>query len=195
MAQTGTYGFRVEKGRGGRIQIDGLKETQRALKEMSHDLRYEMKETHLKAAQVVVEGAVRFVPFKTGRLAASIRAAATMTSGKVRAGSAAVPYAGPIHFGWPARRIKPQPFIYDAMDVRRKEVYDLYAARIYGLIDKHGLDGSKIPSSQTRDPGASIKVTPAQVNTEAVSYLRDKLGNITGGVFMSDSGELKTVRF
>lgn len=192
---SGTYGFRMEKGRVGKIEIDGLKETQRALREMNHELRFEMKETHLKAAQVVVDGAIRFVPFKTGALAKSIRAAATMTSGKVRAGSAAVPYAGPIHFGWPAHRIKPQPFIYDAMDIRRKEVYDLYAARIYGLIDKHDLDGTKIPASKTRDPGASINVTPTKMSTEAVSYLRDKAGNITGGVFMSETGELKTVRF
>lgn len=190
----GTFGYRVE-GRGGRIQIDGLKETQKALREMNDDLKYKMKETHRKAAEIVVNGAVRFVPVRTGKLAASIRAAATMTSGKVRAGSAAVPYAGPIHFGWPARRIKPQPFIYDAMDVRRKEVYDLYAARIYGLIDTYGLDGTKIPSSRTRDPGGSIKVAPTSMQTEAVSYLRDKAGNITGGVFMSESGALQTVRF
>ena len=153
-----------------------------------------MKETHLKAAEVVVNGAVRYVPVRTGKLAASIRAAATMTSGKVRAGSAAVPYAGPIHFGWPARRIKPQPFIYDAMDVRRKEVYELYAARIYGLIDQYGLDGTKIPASKLRDKGAAITVSP-NGSSEIVSTLRDKAGNITGGVFMDASGNLKTVRF
>jgi hypothetical protein len=192
---SGTYGFRMEKGRGGKIEIDGLKETQRALREMDNELRFEMKATHLKAAQVVVDGAIRFVPFKTGALAKSIRAAATMTSGKVRVGSASVPYAGPIHFGWPARRIKPQPFIYDAIDVRRQEVYDIYVARINGLIDTYGLDGTKIPASKTRDPGASVKTAPAEKSFEAVSYLRDKAGNITGGVYMSESGELKTVRF
>ena len=146
MANSGTYGYRVEKGVGGRIQIDGLKETQQALRELSSDLKTELKATHKQAAEVIVEGAKRYVPMRTGKLAASIRAAATMTSGKVRAGSAAVPYAGPVHFGWPARRIKPQPFIYDAMDVRRQEVYNLYAQRIFGLIDKHGLDQSKIPA-------------------------------------------------
>lgn len=191
---SGTYGFRVEGGRGGRIEIDGLKETQKALKDMNHDLRFEMKETHKKAAEVIVEGAKRYVPVNTGRLAASIRAAATMTSGKVRAGSAAVPYAGPVHFGWPARRIKPQPFIYDALDVRRQEVYRLYSERIFGLIDKHGLDGTKIPASQLRDKGASIRVAPNSSN-ELVSTLRNAAGDITGGVYMDPSGNLKTVRF
>lgn len=155
--QTGVYGYRVAKGQGSRIQIEGLKETQRALREMSDDLRDEMKPTHKAAAEVIVEGSKRYVPVRSGRLASSIRAVATRTSGRVRAGSAAVPYAGPIHFGWPARRIKPQPFIYDAMDARRQEVYDLYAQRIYGLIDKYNLDERKIPASQKRDPGTNIK--------------------------------------
>ena len=154
---SGTYGYRVTGGQGSRIQIEGLKETQKALRDMSDDLKDEMKPTHKAAAEVIVEGSKRYVPVRSGRLAASIRAVATRTSGRVRAGSAAVPYAGPIHFGWPARRIKPQPFIYDAMDARRQEVYDLYAQRIFGLIDKHGLDGTKIPASRLADPGRNIK--------------------------------------
>jgi len=32
----------------------------------------------------------------------------------VQAGRASVPYAGPIHWGWPARNIEPQPFLTDA---------------------------------------------------------------------------------
>jgi HK97 gp10 family phage protein len=186
----GKYGYRVEEGRGGKIQIDGLKETQKALREMSDDLKYKMKETHREAAEVVVEGSKRYVPFRTGKLAASIRAAATMTSGKVRVGSASVPYAGPIHFGWPARSIKPQPFIYDAMDVRRQEVLEIYSARITGLIDEYNLDQRKIPASRTRDPGATIGGS-----WEIASTLRDAAGNVTGGVYMDKSGNTKTVRF
>jgi hypothetical protein len=154
---SGTFGYRVSKGTGSKIQIEGLRETQRALRELSDDLKDDLKPAHKEAAEVIVDGAKRYVPVRTGRLAASIRALATRTSGRVRAGSASVPYAGPIHFGWPERRIKPQPFIYDAMDERRQEVLAVYAERIYGLIDRHGLDQSKIPSSAKRDPGANIK--------------------------------------
>lgn len=187
----GTYGFRVE-GRGG-VQIEGLRETQKALRDLSDELRFEMKETHRKAAEVVVEGAKRYVPFRTGKLAASIRAAATMTSGKVRVGSAAVPYAGPIHFGWPKRRITPQPFIYDALDERRDEVLELYQLRINGAIVKHGLDGTKIPGNRLRDPGANIRTSTG--GREAASYLRDAAGNITGGVYENESGGFDVVRF
>jgi hypothetical protein len=96
-----------------------------------------MKATHKKAAEIVIQGAKRFVPVVSGKLAASIRDGSTQRMGRVRVGSASVPYAGPIHFGWPARQIKPQPFIYDALDGRRNEVAAVYVKRIDELTVKY----------------------------------------------------------
>ena len=48
---------------------------------------------------------------KTGRLAGSLRVGATKRAGVIRAGRKAVPYAGPVNYGWPARRIKPCLFV------------------------------------------------------------------------------------
>ena len=136
---SGSFGYRIDSDRQGKVQIDGLRETQKALKALGESTKKELKSTHLEAAQIVVNGALRIAPVRTGALAASMRAAATMASGKVRIGNAAVPYAGAIHFGWPARRIKPQPFIYDALDGRRNAVAQLYAARIDVLVRKYDL--------------------------------------------------------
>lgn len=138
MASAGTYGFRLE-GREGKEEIEGLREVQKALNKFSDATRKEMQSTHLQAAEIVVGASKRFVPIKTGALAQSIRAAAVMSGGRVKVGSASVPYAGPIHFGWPARRIKPQAFIYDALDTRRGEVSRLYEKRIAVLMFKYGL--------------------------------------------------------
>lgn len=135
MAGAGLYGFRLE-GRGAQ-QIEGLKEVNAALRSMSKDTRDDMKATHKKAAAIVIAGAKRFVPVRTGRLAESIRDGSTQRMGRVRVGSASVPYAGPIHFGWPARSIKPQPFIYDALDGRRDEVVKVYVQRIDSLTVKY----------------------------------------------------------
>ena len=135
MAGAGLYGYRLE-GRGAQ-QIEGLKEVNAALRSMSKDTRDDMKATHKKAAAIVIAGAKRFVPVRTGRLAASIRDGSTQRMGRVRVGSASVPYAGPIHFGWPARSIKPQPFIYDALDGRRDEVVKVYVQRIDSLTVKY----------------------------------------------------------
>jgi hypothetical protein len=73
-----------------------------------------------------------------------------MTSGKVRLGNSKVPYAGAIQFGWPARRIKPQPFIYQALDPKRAEIAKLYAIRIDQLVTKYDLAGNSPTRDMTR---------------------------------------------
>jgi HK97 gp10 family phage protein len=144
MGGTGTFGYRLGKDQAGAQQIDGLKELQRDLKKLGDDAKNDMKPAHMKAAELVVMGAKRYVPYRTGRLLESLRPFARQKAGVVRAGSASVPYAGPIHFGWPARRIKPQPFIYDALDQRRAEVVNIYAERMGELINKYELGPSGI---------------------------------------------------
>ena len=136
MARTGQYGFRLD-GNQTKQGIEGLAEINKALRSMSKDTRDSMKATHKKAAEIVIQGAKRFVPVVSGKLAASIRDGSTQRMGRVRVGSASVPYAGPIHFGWPARQIKPQPFIYDALDGRRNEVAAVYVKRIDELTVKY----------------------------------------------------------
>lgn len=142
---SGTFGYRISRTdtRAGAAQIEGLREVQKALRDLSDDLKNEMKPTHLEAAKVVAEAAKPLAPVRTGRLAASIRAAAVRTGGRVRIGAGSVPYAGPIHFGWPAHRIKPQPFVYDALDPRRDDVAAIYVERLNDLIVKHGIASDK----------------------------------------------------
>lgn len=142
---SGLTGFRIDSRdtRMGAAQIEGLREVQKALRDVGNNLLNEMKPTHLKAAEIVVEGAKRIAPVRTGRMAASIRAAAVRTGGRVRVGSSGVPYAGPIHFGWPARRITPQPFVYEALDPRRDEVAAIYAERLNDIIVKYGIASDK----------------------------------------------------
>ena len=136
MAGTGVYGFRVTSGQGKQV-IEGLTEVNKALRNMSKETRDSMKATHKRAAEIVIQGARRYVPVVSGKLAASMRDSSTQRMGRVRVGSASVPYAGPIHFGWPARHIKPQPFIYDALDDRRSEVAAAYVKRIDELTVKY----------------------------------------------------------
>ena len=43
--------------------------------------------------------------------AGSLRVGATKRAGVIRAGRKAVPYAGPINYGWPKRHIRPRLFV------------------------------------------------------------------------------------
>jgi len=138
----GTYGFRVAAGSGSKQQIEGLRELQRDLRRMGDDTKTAMKPTHLEAAEIVASEGRRRAPVRTGRLRSSVKASAVMSGGRVRigyGGGAPSLYAGPIHFGWPARRIRPQPFIYDALDPKRPDVLELYERRIDELSKKYDL--------------------------------------------------------
>jgi hypothetical protein len=119
------------------IQVEGSKELARALKKAGEDdLLVELKEAHRQGAEVVAGVARPLVPYRDGTLSGSLRTGATARSGRVSIGKKAVPYAGPIHFGWPARNIEPQPFLYDAIDARRDEVREDFERRMVAIAEK-----------------------------------------------------------
>lgn len=138
MAGTGLFGYRLGNGNGP-VRVDGLLEVQRQLSKLGKDAKNEMKPAHLASAELVVMNARPMAPVLTGALQNSLRAFARQRSGIVRAGNTSVPYAGPIVFGWPARAIKANPFIYQAADARRGEIVALYEKRMEELIAKHWL--------------------------------------------------------
>lgn len=75
-----------------------------------------MKSAHKSAAGIVASRAASWAPSVTGRLAGTIRSSGTKTAAIVRAGNnrkskSGVPYANPIHWGWRARNIRPNPFL------------------------------------------------------------------------------------
>ena len=146
----GTFGYRLGDGAAGAVKIEGLSAVQRDLRGLRDDLdlvKTEFLATNRKVAEIVIEGSKKFVPVLSGALAASMRNASTKKAAKIRVGSSRglkgtsdlVEYAGPIHFGWPARRIKPQPFIYEATDRRKAEVSQLYAERLTSIRNKYDL--------------------------------------------------------
>jgi hypothetical protein len=128
------------------IKVEGLSSVRRQLRQLSDEVDYEAAEflgVHKALASAVAGDSKQFVPVLSGALQASIRDAATKKSARVKAGGGAVKYAGPIHFGWAARRIEPQPFFYDAIDRRRNEIKERYEKLVDDLIKKHDLDDKR----------------------------------------------------
>ena len=116
-----------------KVQVQGATELRRALKRAGDDMS-DLKAIHREAADKVRGEAKARVPVVSGELGASIRSGATKTKGYVAAGRKLVPYAGPIHFGWPARNIEAQPFLYDALDDRREQIVGLYQHKVDVMI-------------------------------------------------------------
>ena len=145
MGGTGIFGYRLGA-ENQPVRIDGLREVQRELRRLGGDARSDMKPAHKKAADLVAAETRPKAPVRTGQLQATIRSFARQNAGVVRAGIKAVPYAGPIIFGWPARHIKPNPFIYEAADRRRAQVAQAYAERMSEIIVKRGLQVGAPPN-------------------------------------------------
>lgn len=132
----------MTKSDGVRIEVKGLRELTRDLRRAGdRDTIRAIRLANKEGAEVVARQSKVEAPKLTGTLAASVRPSGTQRYGQVLAGKAAVPYAGPIHFGWPARSIAPQPFIYEAADKRADEVFDLYADRIDAVLSGVKGDG------------------------------------------------------
>ena len=112
------------------IEIEGLNRLVRELGKIDPELQDEIKSLNRELAEDVSDVAARKAPVRSGRLRKSIRAGASKRSGSVKAGKKAVPYAGPIHFGWPSRRIAPNTFLWDALDSRRDDVERQYVQRV-----------------------------------------------------------------
>lgn len=104
------------------IQVDGLNKAIRQLNKLEPSVTEEIKALNKTLAGQVASTAANKAPVRTGKLRNSVRAGASKRSGTVKAGKKAVPYAGPIHFGWSRRNIAPNPFMWDALDARRSEI-------------------------------------------------------------------------
>jgi hypothetical protein len=129
----------IEYNAGGvRVRVDGLRKTISRLNKAGADAE-DMKGLMHDLGEIVVKGAD--VPHgATGALAGSIRAGRGKTKAVVRAGGAKAPYAGVVHYGWPARNIKPQPFLTDALKSRHEQIFAALEAGINALLTKNDLN-------------------------------------------------------
>ncbi|QFG13041.1 hypothetical protein PBI_SCHIEBS_12 [Gordonia phage Schiebs] len=116
------------------VRIEGGARLRRTLKAAGVDMK-ELSAINRKAANVVATAARPTAPVRSGALARSVRAGATAKAGVVRAGNKAVPYAGPIHWGWPARGIEPHPWIADAAQATESEWVAQYFEHVEDVLD------------------------------------------------------------
>lgn len=117
------------------IEVEGGPQLRRAFRKLG-DRAEDLTALHGDIGEMVADTAETLVPVMSGTLRDSIRSSKRKTGATVLAGRRSVPYAGPIHFGWRARNIEPQPFLYDALDSRRQDVAKRYADGIGDLVER-----------------------------------------------------------
>lgn len=122
------------------VLVKGAPELRKSLKRAGEDLS-DLKDAHQAVGNLVANTASGIAPRQTGALAGSIRASRSHTYVIIRAGSAGIPYAGPIHWGWPARNIQADPFIMNAAQSAEPEWTALYEREMVQIIER--IEGDK----------------------------------------------------
>jgi hypothetical protein len=69
------------------------------------------KDSAREFAEKSLRHAQNEAPFRSGDLRDTTRIVDTADGAGIAAGNRSVPYAGPIHWGWPKRNIRKNPFI------------------------------------------------------------------------------------
>lgn len=117
------------------VQVRGARQLRASLKKAGRDLQ-DLKDAHAAVASMVARVAQQRAPKRTGRLASTVRGSGTTTAAIVRAGRKSVPYAGPIHWGWPARGIAAQPFMSNAATGSEGAWLPIYEGAVEDALDQ-----------------------------------------------------------
>jgi hypothetical protein len=115
--------------------VAGARQLRAQLKAAGQDLG-DLKAAHKAVGDIVAPVARSGAPVVSGRLGGSIRVAGTTTATIIRAGTKVVPYAGPIHYGWPARAIPARPFITDAAKRTEPQWAGAFTAAVNAILSK-----------------------------------------------------------
>jgi hypothetical protein len=114
-------------------EVTGAKQLRRTLLDAGAALS-DLKDVNSKVGTVVATAGASRAPVRTGALAGSIRVANAAAKVTVRAGSRTLPYAGAVHWGWPARNIRPHPFLADAAQATEETWVGLYFAELERVV-------------------------------------------------------------
>lgn len=120
------------------VQVVGARELRSTLRKAGDDLQ-DLRDVHATVSRYVALRSAAIAPRRSGRLAGNVRGSALKTAAVVRAGGAAVPYAGPIHWGWPSRNIAANPFMVDAAHLTEPTWTRWYLAKVEQIVERiHG---------------------------------------------------------
>jgi len=129
------------------IKVTGLREFQRALKELDGESQKQLRVVLNSVSETVAKGAARRVPVKTGRASSSLRAQSSQREARVIGGSKKVSYYGWLDFGGRIGRNKSnhRPFVksgrymYPTFTANRDSIYKALTAGLTDLARDSGL--------------------------------------------------------
>lgn len=122
------------------FRVDGLNRAIRAATKAGADSE-NMRDLMHSIGEIVAGRGRSLAPARTGALRGTIRAGRGKTKAVVRTGyeSKRLPYAGVIHYGWPAHNIAPHPFMTAAIEQTRGAVITRLETGLGEILDRNNL--------------------------------------------------------
>lgn len=117
------------------VRVEGARRLRSTLRKAGQDLG-DLKTAHTAAAGIVTPAARGRAPRRTGRLAGDVRGSGTTTAATIRVGRASVPYAQPVHWGWPRRGIAANPFVTEAAQATEPTWVQAYESAVSRILDR-----------------------------------------------------------
>ena len=121
------------------ISIQGVKEVTDSLNKMARDLESNI-ELNKELSTTLSQKASALAPKLTGALASSVVGNPSAEKAQIMAGSAAVPYAGVIEYGWPDKNIDAQPYLNPAVNNNMGYIIEKYNDSIQKAIKQYDLN-------------------------------------------------------
>lgn len=117
------------------VRVEGGARLRSTLRKAGANLG-DLKDANQKVGQYIATESTPIAPRgKTGKLAGSVRSARQVGRARILAGSAAVPYAGVIHFGWAAHHIMAQPWISTTAQATEPQWLETYLEDVQSVCD------------------------------------------------------------
>lgn len=121
------------------ISIQGIKEVTDSLNRMARDLESNI-ELNKELSTTLSQKASALAPKLTGALASSVVGNPSAEKAQIMAGSAAVPYAGVIEYGWPAKNKEARPYLTPAVNNNIGYIIEKYNDSIQKAVQKYNLN-------------------------------------------------------
>jgi hypothetical protein len=127
-----------------KITLRGVKEFQKALREMDSDLPKQIRVILNDATELVLSYAVPRFPRLTGRAAGSLKSRSSQREARIAMGGARAPYAPGLDFGGNAPRFPDYRaggrYVYKGLEFNRDEITERMSKGLHDLAAGAGLE-------------------------------------------------------